>query len=89
MKNHKQVNDSVQRRINEAALVQQIKDHEGYKLVIEQLKPIRDSKDLSLAESWEDFLQKKAYLDGLEAFNLVMDKILAKAKTAERTLTSK
>lgn len=84
-----EVNNSVRRRINEAALVQQVRDHEGYKLVIGQLKPIRDSKDLSLAKSWEDFLEKKAFLDGLNAFELAVDKIIAKAKTAERTLQNK
>jgi hypothetical protein len=87
--NKQDVNNSVQRRMNEGAIVQQLKDHEGYKLVIEQLNSIRDSKDLSLSASWEDFLQKKAFLDGLNAFELVVDKILAKAKTAERTLQVK
>jgi len=87
--NRQQVNDSVQRRLNQAALVQQLKDHEGYKLVLSELSTIREGKDLSLSTSWEDFLQKKAYLDGLKAFELAVDKILARAKTAERTLKSK
>jgi hypothetical protein len=45
-------------------------------------------EEIKTSKSWEDFLTKKAYYEGLKALRIEIDTIISKGETTERSLKS-
>lgn len=62
----------------------------GWKYLAGKLDELESSAktDILSATSWDDFLSKKAYLDGLGALNREVAKTISRGRNQERSLTS-
>lgn len=88
MKTVKDINDSKARMIKQGRDMQQLTQHEGFKLLMKRLQELSDTakEEIVSSETWEDFLKKKAYLSGLLALSREVDTIISRGKSQERNL---
>lgn len=84
----KEAIEAKQRLLSAGRLLQELTLHDGFILLLERLnKRTAGAKEAVMtAQSWEEFLSKKSYLEGLSALQEEVDTIISKGKSAERSL---
>lgn len=89
MKTTKEAREAKSRLITQKKMMESLQQDDGFKLLTENLQKItKDAKqDLYNAKDWEDYIQKRAYYDGLMALSREVEAIINRGRRAE--LTSK
>jgi len=88
MKTRKEYLDGAQELINQAHQMEILKTNADYVFLQKRHEAIIQSsrEDVVSSTTWEEFLQKKGFLRGLQALNGEIDTIISRGKSKERIL---
>ena len=88
MKTPKEVQDAKGRMITQGKMMSELKGNQAFILVMEHLQVKTDEarENILNAQTWEDFVEKKAYYDGLLSLAREVDTILTRGKSQEKLL---
>ncbi len=88
MKTEKEYREAKSRLITQKNMMLELLDNQAFQLIMERMQSITDGAQESIITSidWQDFIKRKAYLDGLLALSREIDTIIARGKNAEKII---
>lgn len=87
---HIEVREKQVEKIKQSQDIKTLTQDDRFLFLMDKLKDKLETceSDIKNATSWENFLQKKAYYEGLKALATEIDTIISKGETLQRTLKS-